>query len=87
MQVRYGRLNPATRSLDFPAFRPVEEGEQVFISYGPCPNLKLLAYYGFSLAENPHDLVLLQLEVRSGSPWLSLARWPRSIFLHLTAAA
>jgi hypothetical protein len=27
--VRYGRLNPATRTLDFPAFRPCPQGQQV----------------------------------------------------------
>lgn len=60
--VRYGRLNPATNTLDYPAFRPCAKGEQVFISYGPVPNMKLLAYYGFAIPQNPHDLVPLQLE-------------------------
>ena len=27
--VRYGRLNPRTRTLDYPAFRPCKEGQQV----------------------------------------------------------
>lgn len=39
---------------------------QVFISYGPVPNLKLLCYYGFVVPHNPHDLVPLQLEVGGG---------------------
>lgn len=37
---------------------------QVYISYGPVPNLKLLCYYGFVIPNNPHDLVPLELEVR-----------------------
>ena len=61
--VRYGRLHAGTQTLDFPAFRPVKQGEQVFISYGPVPNMKLLTYYGFSIADNPHDLVPLTLEM------------------------
>jgi histone-lysine N-methyltransferase SETD3 len=60
--VRYGRLDPRTRTLDYPAFRPCPKGAQAFISYGPVPNLKLLAYYGFALDGNPHDLVPVQLE-------------------------
>ncbi|KAL4860156.1 Histone-lysine N-methyltransferase setd3 [Chlorella vulgaris] len=72
--VRYGRLNPTTRTLDFPAFRPCTKGQQaspewwlcVFISYGPVPNLKLLCYYGFCVPSNPHDLVPLQLEPPEG---------------------
>ncbi|KAL6770518.1 hypothetical protein ACKKBF_B31570 [Auxenochlorella protothecoides x Auxenochlorella symbiontica] len=60
--VRYGRLSEAGM-LNFPAFRPCKEGEQVFISYGPVPNLKLLCYYGFVIADNPHDVVPLTLEL------------------------
>lgn len=26
---RYGKLNPATRTLDYPAFRPCAQGQQV----------------------------------------------------------
>ena len=61
--VRYGRVDPESQTLDFPAFRPCPAGAQVFISYGPVPNLKLLAYYGFVIENNPHDLVTLTLEV------------------------
>jgi len=61
--VRYGRVNPVTHALDFPAFRPCKAGSQVFISYGPVPNLKLISYYGFCIDGNPHDHVPLILEV------------------------
>ena len=64
--VRYGRLNPRTQTLDYPAFRPCSKGQQVYISYGPVPNLKLMCYYGFAVPCNPHDLVMLQLEVSPG---------------------
>ena len=64
--VRYGRLNPSTGTLDYPAFRPCLKGEQVFISYGPVPNMKLLSYYGFAIPGNPHDLVPLTLEPPEG---------------------
>lgn len=60
--VRYGRLNPGTNTLDYPAFRPCMKGEQAFISYGPVPNMKLISYYGFAIENNPHDLVPLQLD-------------------------
>ncbi|KFM26144.1 Histone-lysine N-methyltransferase setd3 [Auxenochlorella protothecoides] len=61
-EIEYGRLSEAGM-LNFPAFRPCKEGEQVFISYGPVPNLKLLCYYGFVIADNPHDVVPLTLEL------------------------
>lgn len=72
--VRYGRINPSTCTLDYPAFRPCPKGAQTFISYGPVPNLKLLSYYGFALAENPHDQVPLTLEVSSWGGSLGLCR-------------
>jgi hypothetical protein len=49
--------------LDYPAFRPCPAGKQVYISYGPVPNLKLISYYGFSIRNNPHDVVPLTLEL------------------------
>jgi hypothetical protein len=60
--VRYGRINPGTNTLDYPAFRPCKKAEQAFISYGPVPNMKLITYYGFAIENNPHDLVPLQLD-------------------------
>lgn len=63
--VRYGRID-ATGSLRFPAFRPCKQGNQVFISYGPVPNVKLITYYGFAVNDNPHDIVPLTLEPPDG---------------------
>lgn len=40
------------------AFRPYE---QIYISYGPLDNARLLADYGFVLARNRHDCVRLEL--------------------------
>jgi hypothetical protein len=60
--VRYGRINPRSNTLDYPAFRPCLKGEQAFISYGPVPNMKLISYYGFAIEDNPHDLVPLQFD-------------------------
>ncbi|GAB4816642.1 hypothetical protein N2152v2_003688 [Parachlorella kessleri] len=64
--VRYGRVNPATRTLDYPVFRHCSQGQQAFLSYGPVPNLKVLCYYGFVIPNNPHDLVMLKLEPPEG---------------------
>ncbi len=61
--VRYGRVDQKHGVLRYPAFRPVEKGEQAFISYGAVPNLKLITYYGFSIADNPHDILSLTLEI------------------------
>ncbi|KDD75922.1 hypothetical protein H632_c436p1 [Helicosporidium sp. ATCC 50920] len=63
--VRYGRLT-AQQTLDFPLYRPCPASRQLFISYGPVPNLKLLCYYGFVIRDNPHDLVPLTLEFPEG---------------------
>lgn len=60
--VRYGKLNPHTDTLDYPAFRPCKKNRQVFISYGPVPNLKLITYYGFCIENNPHDMVPITIQ-------------------------
>ncbi len=62
--VRYGRIDSG--SLRFPAFRPCKKGNQVFISYGPAPNVKLITYYGFAVNDNPHDMVPLTFEPPDG---------------------
>ena len=43
----------------------VKSGEQVFISYGPHSNAKLLMEYGFVLAGNPHSTVVVESLPRS----------------------
>ncbi|KAG0169927.1 SET domain-containing protein 4 [Apophysomyces sp. BC1034] len=40
-----------------------EEGEQVFINYGPHDNLAILKEYGFVLADNMYNFVLLDNEM------------------------
>ena len=49
--------------------RPCRPGEQIFLSYGALPNLKLLVFYGFALQDNPQDTVSLTLEVPSCEHW------------------
>lgn len=57
----------SSKSLRYPLFRPCRKGEQAFISYGPVPNMKLLAYYGFAIEGNPHDIVPLTLDISKQS--------------------
>lgn len=64
--VRYGKLDVEADALRYPAFRPCRRGMQVFISYGPVPNVKLMTYYGFAVNDNPHDIVPLTLELPDG---------------------
>ena len=63
--VRYGRMDEGG-NLRYPAFRPCKQGSQVFISYGPVPNVKLITYYGFAVNDNPHDIVPMTLEPPDG---------------------
>ena len=50
--VRYGRLNPRTRTLDYPAFRPCLEGQQVRYS-GGRGELHGLGWFLGGLLERP----------------------------------
>ena len=65
--VRYGKMDVSTGTLRYPAFRPCNRGKQVFISYGPVPNVKLITYYGFVIAANPHDIVPLTFETEGST--------------------
>ncbi|KAL5498100.1 hypothetical protein ACEPAH_2230 [Sanghuangporus vaninii] len=40
---------------------PTTEGEEVFNNYGPKPNSSLILAYGFALADNPDDTILLKV--------------------------
>ena len=42
--------------------RSCVKGEQVFLSYGPLPNLKLLLFYAFVLQDNPQDVASFTLQ-------------------------
>ena len=47
--VRYGSLSPASGCLEMRTQRACLAGDQLFLSYGPLSNLKLLLFYGFVL--------------------------------------
>ncbi|KAG2443768.1 hypothetical protein HXX76_002112 [Chlamydomonas incerta] len=65
--VHFSRVDPATAGLRVRAFRPCAPGRQLFLSYGPYPNSKLLLFYGFALPDNPMDEVELgELKMPSG---------------------
>jgi len=56
----------AEGTLELQAFRPAAAGEQVFLSYGWEPNHRLLTFYGFALPDNPHDAVMMSVELPGG---------------------
>lgn len=51
--VRYGSLSPASGCLEMRTQRACLAGDQLFLSYGPLSNLKLLLFYGFVLPGSP----------------------------------
>jgi hypothetical protein len=59
--VHFSTVNPKTQSLELKSFRPVQQHEQVFLSYGPLPNSQLLLFYGFALPGNPFEQQELQV--------------------------
>ena len=65
--VRYSRLDSELHQLQFRLFRPLAEGQQCFLSYGPLSNLKLLLFYGMAIDQNPYDAVAIDLRVGSMS--------------------
>ncbi len=59
---------------------PYKRWDQVFISYGPHDNAKLLLEYGFILPDNSHNVVKIyrgKIDFRSDKPytWLPLRRY------------
>ncbi|GIM03057.1 hypothetical protein Vretimale_7852 [Volvox reticuliferus] len=64
--VHFSKVDPQTGCLRVRAFRSCAPGCQLFLSYGPYSNAKLLLFYGFALKDNPADEVDLVLQVPSG---------------------
>jgi hypothetical protein len=57
--VHFSTVNPKTRTLDLTTFRPVQQEQQVYLSYGPLRNLQLLLFYGFAVEGNPFEEAML----------------------------
>jgi hypothetical protein len=57
--VHFSTVNPTSKTLDLKTFRPVQQQQQVFLSYGPVPNHQLLLFYGFAAVGNPNDELAL----------------------------
>lgn len=53
--VRYTSLERDTKAFRLELARGASPGEPITISYGRLENAELVAYYGFSLANNPYD--------------------------------
>lgn len=51
----YEYFQDAFAAIVDPKGKPIQKGDQVYISYGPRSNDKLLQYYGFIQPNNPHD--------------------------------
>lgn len=64
--VRYGRLNPTTRTLDFPAFRPCTKGQQA--SQGRWQHVVLPLLCGVAFAILLTTLLTTLLTVNSIAP-------------------
>ena len=52
-------LDPATECWQLTAVRPVESGEQLYISYGELCNSQLLQQYGFVIPSNEYDKLMV----------------------------
>lgn len=70
--------DPDTRSIQVKATRDYKKDEQVFISYGPVANWKLIMWYGFAVPSNEFDSVdlFLSLDPSDGTP-TGTALWRR----------
>uniref|UniRef100_A0A7S0UNM8 SET domain-containing protein n=1 Tax=Polytomella parva TaxID=51329 RepID=A0A7S0UNM8_9CHLO len=68
--VHFSAVDPVTRRLRLRCFRPIAEGEQVCISYGPLPNSRLLLFYGFAIKDNPFDEHEIRIQMPKTDPLL-----------------
>lgn len=50
--------------VDITLANDVQRGQEIFNSYGELSNALLLARYGFTVADNPHDVVHLGREIK-----------------------
>ncbi|KAH9856273.1 SET domain-containing protein [Lenzites betulinus] len=64
-------------SISLVIHTPTDHGRQLFNNYGPKPNSELILGYGFSLANNPDDTIVLKLGGPSAAsaPAPSSSRW------------
>jgi hypothetical protein len=48
---------------------PTAHGQELFNNYGPKPNSELILGYGFSIAHNPDDTIVLKIGGIGGNKW------------------
>jgi len=48
---------------------PAAHGQELFNNYGPKPNSELILGYGFSIAHNPDDTIVLKIGGIGGDKW------------------
>lgn len=62
-------------TCEFIVCRTINSGDQVMNTYGDCGNDVLLARYGFSLLDNPHDKISLGPEVTQVAGEVAYREW------------
>ena len=55
-------LNHDRTAYDLRTIKPIEEGEEILIDYGPLGNEELFGDYGFSIDNNPHDKLMFKMD-------------------------
>jgi hypothetical protein len=70
-------LDPLQQRVNILAGAPIQEGDQIFINYGPVGNARLLRLYGFVIPNNPHSAYDLILTTDPQAPLFAekLALW------------
>lgn len=59
----FSRIDSQSKTLKLKSLRGCTNGYQIYLSYGPLSNLRLLQDYGFAFEENPYDFVPLAFEL------------------------
>jgi len=65
------RLNLETNCVEIMSTRDIADKDQIYISYGPCSNSRLLQIYGFISENNPYDAFDLFLQTHTSAPFFS----------------